>query len=57
MNRRAEHFFGDVFRSNPEDEYLNIAIIPAKKRSRKIDETDIMIAKHELKHIIKEFKK
>lgn len=56
MNRRSEHFFGDMLRHNVEDEYLNIPIIPAKKRTKTITETDLMIAKHELKSIIKEFK-
>ena len=57
MNRRSEHFFGDMLRHTNEDEYLNIAIIPAKPRVKKVDEVDLLIAKHELKHVIKEFKK
>lgn len=32
MNRRSEHFFGDMLRHNIEDEYLNMAIIPAETR-------------------------
>ena len=58
MNRRAEHFFGDMFRSNPEDEYINLPIIPAKPRSnRHITDNKVAIAKHELKSVIEEFKK
>lgn len=57
MSRRSEHFFRDILNHNVEDEYLDIAIIPAKPRVKKIDEVDLLIAKHELKHIIKEFKR
>ena len=57
MNRRSEHFFGDLFRHNVEDEYLNLAIIPAKPRVKKVNEVDLLLAKHEIKSVIKEFKR
>lgn len=56
MSRRSEHFFGDMLRHNVEDEYLNMAIIPAKPRVKRVDEVDLLLAKHELKSVIKEFK-
>lgn len=58
MSRRSEHFFGDIIRmaEKPEDEYLNIAIIPAKPRSKHISELDRRIARYELNELLKEFK-
>ena len=41
MNRRSEHFFGDIIRDNVEDEYIDLAIIPAKPRAKYVN-------KHEL---------
>lgn len=56
MSRLSEKYFRDILTHDVEDEYLDIAIIPAKPRVKKVDEVDLLIAKHELKHIIKEFK-
>ena len=57
MTRLSEKYFGDMLRHNIEDEYLNLPIIPAKPRVKKIDEVDLLIAKHELKSVIREFKR
>ena len=57
MNRRSEHFFGDLVRQTekPEDKYLNMAIIPAKPRSKHIKELDKRVARYELNELLKEF--
>ena len=58
MNRRTEHFFGDMLRRTNEDEYIDLPIIPAKPRSnRHITDNKVAIAKHELKSVIEEFKR
>ena len=59
MNRRSEHFFGDLVRQTEctEDKYLNIAIIPAKPRSKHLRELDKRIARYELEELIREFEK
>ena len=43
MTDRQKHFFGDFFLNLPEDDYINLEIVPAKPRPRQIEGTPLTI--------------